>query len=74
MSLFYLIGGRTVDKVKMELEVTYRRLESEINELSARKENLSSVQNILKKELGRIDDRLDFLTKELLFIVRELRK
>jgi hypothetical protein len=74
MSLFYLIGGRTVDKKKMDLEITYRRLESEINELSARKDNLSSVQNILKKELGRIDDRLDFLTKELLFIVRELRK
>lgn len=74
MSLFYLIGGRTVDKKKMDLEITYRRLESEINELSARKDNLSSVQNILKKELGRIDDKLDFLTKELLFIVGELRK
>jgi hypothetical protein len=74
MSLFYLTGGRTVDNKKMELEITYRRLESEIIELSARKDNLSSVQNILKKELGRIDDRLDFLTKELLFIVRELRK
>jgi hypothetical protein len=58
----------------MELEITYRRLESEIIELSARKDNLSSVQNILKKELGRIDDKLDFLTKELLFIVGELRK
>jgi hypothetical protein len=74
MSLFYLIGGRTVDKKKMDLEITYRRLESEIIELSARKDNLSSVQNILKKELGRIDDKLDFLTKELLFIVGELRK
>lgn len=63
-----------MDKKKMDLEITYRRLESEINELSARKDNLSSVQNILKKELGRIDNRLDFLTKELLFIVRELRK
>jgi hypothetical protein len=74
MSLFYLTGGRTVDNKKMELETTYRRLESEIIELSARKDNLSSVQNILKKELGRIDDKLDFLTKELLFIVGELRK
>jgi chromosome segregation ATPase len=74
MSLFYLIGGRTVDKKFMELETTYRRLESEINELSARKDNLSSVQDILKKELGRIDDRLDLLTKELLFVVREIRK
>jgi hypothetical protein len=74
MSLFYLTGGRTVDNKKMELEITYRRLESEIIELSARKDNLSSVQNILKKELGRIDDKLDFLTKELLFIVGELRK
>ena len=63
-----------MDNKKMELEITYRRLESEINELSARKDNLSSVQNILKKELGRIDDKLDFLTKELLFIVGELRK
>jgi len=63
-----------VDNKKMELEITYRRLESEIIELSARKDNLSSVQNILKKELGRIDDKLDFLTKELLFIVGELRK
>jgi hypothetical protein len=57
-----------------ELEISYRRLESEINELSARKDNLSSVQDILKKELGRIDDRLDLLTKELLFVVREIRK
>lgn len=63
-----------MDKKKMDLEITYRRLESEIIELSARKDNLSSVQNILKKELGRIDDKLDFLTKELLFIVGELRK
>lgn len=63
-----------MDNKKMELEITYRRLESEIIELSARKDNLSSVQNILKKELGRIDDKLDFLTKELLFIVGELRK
>lgn len=57
-----------------ELETLHRRLESEIKKVYAQKENLEYGADLLKREIRRVEVRLDELTAQMLFVIEELRK
>jgi hypothetical protein len=57
-----------------ELEFLQRRLEAELTTCQAKRENYELGQSLLRKELSRINDRIDELTHELIFVIDQLRK
>lgn len=59
---------------KSELETLQRRLELELNQTQAKRENIEFGLELLRREVGRINDRVDELSSELIFVIDRLRK
>ena len=57
-----------------DFELLQRRLEAELATCQAKRENIESGLTLLRKELGRTNDRIDELTHELIFVIDQLRK
>lgn len=59
---------------KSELELLQRRLELELTISQAKRDNMENGLKMLRKEVGRISDRIDELSHELIFVTDRLRK
>jgi hypothetical protein len=59
---------------KTELKERYRNLEVQLKFNSTRKETLENSSLLIRKEISRIEDRIDQITKELLLVIDDLRK
>ena len=57
-----------------ELELLQRRLELELTINQAKRENIENGLKKLRKDVGRINDRIDELSRELIFVTDKLRK
>jgi hypothetical protein len=59
---------------KGELELLQRRLEAELVKHQAKRDNFENGLSLLRKEVARTNDRIDELTRELIFVIEQLRK
>ena len=57
-----------------ELELLQRRLELELTINQAKRENIENGLKKLRKDVGQINDRIDELSRELIFVTDKLRK
>ena len=55
-------------------ESRYRLLEAQLNYFSGKKDLYLDAQKILKAELGRTEDKIGEITKQLLALIDEMRK
>ena len=59
---------------KSEMELQYKKLEDQLSFYSKRKDNLEEGSKLIRKEISRIEDKIDEITKELLTLIAVLRK
>jgi hypothetical protein len=59
---------------RTDFEILQRRLEAELTLTQAKRDNIENGISLLRKELSRTNDRIDELTRELIFVIDQLRK